>query len=499
MANVYVRSGAAGAGTGADWTNAYTTLAAALTAKAAGDIFWVSEDHAETQASAMTLLSPGTVANQCFIYCVDHAGTVPPVSADLRTTATISTTGNNAQTITGVAYYYGIIFNGGTSGTGGTFIASTAGNSIKFENCSIRKGSTSAALITIGPTTGSALVLLKNTTFQFAAATSNISIRSCMLKWSATASAILGTVPTTLFAPSTGGGGATVTLDGVDLSVLGSGNTIVGAGNASQNYVLKDCKLGASVVVATPPTNPAGADTYLARCDSAGTNYRTEKYTYEGSQVTETVVIRTGGAAIGTVGLSTKIVTTANSNWTSPYRALLDSAWNAVTASNVGVTIEGVWNSASLPNNDQIWFDVGYLGASGNPLASFANGSKADNLASGSALTASTQAWDSLVTARANSTAYSLGDIRKVASNSGRIFFCTTAGTSAGSEPAGYATAVDGGSVTDNTAVFRAATRFKQTVTLSSPQPAQVGSLYVYVKAALATSTFYIDPAIALS
>jgi hypothetical protein len=63
MANVYVYSGAAGAGTGADWTNAYTTLTAALAAKAAGDDFWVAHDHAETQASALTLTSPGTPAS----------------------------------------------------------------------------------------------------------------------------------------------------------------------------------------------------------------------------------------------------------------------------------------------------------------------------------------------------------------------------------------------------------------------------------------------------
>ena len=33
-------------GDGSSWTNAYTTLAAACTAKAAGDVFWVADDHA---------------------------------------------------------------------------------------------------------------------------------------------------------------------------------------------------------------------------------------------------------------------------------------------------------------------------------------------------------------------------------------------------------------------------------------------------------------------
>jgi len=60
--------------------------------------------------------------------------------------------------------------------------------------------------------------------------------------------------------------------------------------------------------------------------------------------------------------------------------------------------------------------------------------------------------------ARINSTAYALGYQITVASNPGFMFYCTTAGTSAGSEPAGYATAINAGTVTDGTAVFTAET-----------------------------------------
>lgn len=58
--------------------------------------------------------------------------------------------------------------------------------------------------------------------------------------------------------------------------------------------------------------------------------------------------------------------------------------------------------------------------------------------------------------ARVNSTAVALGYGCAVATNIGLDFICTTAGTTAGSEPAGYATAVNGGTVTDGTAVFTA-------------------------------------------
>src|SRR5690349_22531992 len=100
MANVYVYSGAGGAGTGADWANAYTTLGAATAAKAAGDVFWIADDHAETAAAAKTITFPGTAGNPNFAYCaLRTGGSVPPVSADLRTTGTITTTGNNAITV----------------------------------------------------------------------------------------------------------------------------------------------------------------------------------------------------------------------------------------------------------------------------------------------------------------------------------------------------------------------------------------------------------------
>jgi hypothetical protein len=174
--------------------------------------------------------------------------------------------------------------------------------------------------------------------------------------------------------------------------------------------------------------------------------------------------------------------------------------WNTVLSTNRVVTLYGVWNSASLPNNDQIWIEARYLGSALTPMGSFATETKANNLAAGTALTAdSVSKWDSGLTARANTTAYVVGNTISVADNSGRVFFCTTSGTSAGSEPAGFASAVDGGSVTDGTAVFRAGTRFSLTVTLSSPQPAITGYIYIYVYAALASSTFWIDPKVALA
>jgi hypothetical protein len=372
-----------------------------------------------------------------------------------------------------------------------------------LEACALKVPATGAnSSISIGTVTTNRAeyVTLKNTTVEFGGTGGTITVSGVRFRWENTASAIAGaTLPTTLFDDGSSANSGEVVLEGVDLSALGSGKTLVALLRSPKKFIFKDCKLGAAVTVAATPAGMQTTETYVLNCDSGATNYRNEKYSYMGTQTVSTTIIRTGGSSDGTTGVSWSLTTTANSKWIVPFEALPIAEWNSTTAADVTATIEGVWNAAALPNNDDFWFDAEYLGASTSPLGSFKTGSKASNLATGAALTASTEAWDSQVAARANSTAYSVGDVRKVATNAGRIFFCTAAGTSAGSEPAGYATAVDGGSVTDGGATFRAAVRFKLTVTLTSPQPAQIGAVYAYCKAAKASSTFYIDPKITLA
>lgn len=439
MANVYVRSGAAGAGTGADWANAFTTLAAAAAAKAAGDIFWVSEDQAETQASAMTITFPGTIANPNFVYCVNHGGSVPPVSADLRTTATVTTTGTSNLTINGSVYCYGVAFSCGT-GIGNSSMFLNGGSAQIYEACGFALAGTSASAI-LYTTSGAAgeYTLWKNCTVQFGATGQVLGVRGRFV-WKGTSSAILGaTLPTNLL-QGIAGYAAHITVEGVDLSALGSGKTLwtVSGATNCQCY-FKDCKLGASVAVAAAP-NSLGQAVFLVRCDSGATNYRSEAYLYNGTETTETTIVRTGGASDGTTAQSRKIATTANSKWVRPFEALPVRIWNDGVSRNVTVTLSGTWNQGAVPNNDDIWLEVEYLGSSSSPQGSFANNTKSDNLAASAALPAdAVSVWGG-------------------------------GGSGAGWSP------------------------FTLTVTLNSPQPLQRGYIYLYVKAAKASSTFYIDP-----
>jgi hypothetical protein len=435
MANVYVDSTAGGAATGADWANAYLTLAAAFAAKAAGDDFWVAHDHAESTAGAVALTSPGTIASPCRVICVDSAGTVPPVSADLRTTASISTTGTNNIVFGGIAYYEGITFNTGSGAVTTNISVTTASSRLKFKNCKFVVTSTGAAsTIVIGSNSAGAYYeqSWENCTVKFAATGQSINLSGGRFHWRNTASAIdaAGSIPTTLFTSSSSRSVDAV-LDGVDLSDTGSGKTLVGALATATRVEIRNCEIDAAVTKVTQQT-AASAEVLFTRIAGTGIAYIEERHAYEGAQTDETTIVRTGGATDGTTPKARKIATTANAKYTFPFEATPIMLWNTTTGSNITVTLYGIWGGGAVPNNDDIWLEVQYLGSASNPQASFDINTKADVLATGSALDSDASSWG-----------------------------------------------------------VGSTTAFKMTATF---QPELAGPIALYVKAAAASSTFYIDP-----
>ena len=476
----------------------------ANTWSAGGDTIFVGDDHAETQSSSLTLTSPGTSSTPSLVYCVDHT-VAPPGGGNLKTSATITTTGASSMTHAGSVYYYGITFSAGSGANSSNLLTGNDSSSYnRYEACALRLGTTQTNTIRLGPgAVTSSAVDLVNTTMQFAATGQGIILWGCVATWRNTASAITGaTLPTNLFQSTQTAG--SFLIEGVDLSALGSNVLFSILGNVAASFYFVNCKLGSGYLIGAGGvfSGSQGLFVDIVTSDSSGTNYNQSRVRTSGALFAETTIIRTGGASDGTTGLSWRLLTTSNSFWTRPFECFPISVWNTLTAANRTVTLYGIWlGQAALPNNDDIWIEVAYFGASGSPLASFGNDSKANGLTANAALTAdSTSAWDSLVAARQNSHAYSVGNVIKVASNAGRIFYCTVGGgNSASSEPAGYASAVDGGAVTDGGVTFRAGVRFSMAVTLSAPQPQLVGYLRAIVKVAKVSTTFYVDPAPVLS
>lgn len=487
----------------ASWKAPQARLQNVITANwaKAGAVVFVGDDHAETQATALTLNGPGTYALPVQAYCVDHTVSVPPGSANLKTTASITCSGVGVGLTTGAYWCFnGIQFNSAATAGQGILPGSAGNIAQRFDNCQLNLTASSGTnVLQFSGSSGLAQFDLSNTSVSFGAVGQSIKILQARLNWRNTPSAIGGSaVPTNLFAANT------VTceafIEGVDLSAVNT--TLVAASQASpSHYLLKNCKLNASVTISGAQSG-GGALVDVINTDSAGTTYQQQRYYSSGSLVPSTTIARTGGASDGVTPISWNITTTANASWFFPFYSFAIAIWNTLLSTNRGVTAYGIWNSASLPNNDQIWLEAEYQGASGSPIGSLATQTKANGLAAGTALTAdSTSTWSSAATARANSTVYTTGQSISVpgASGGGGLFFCTGGGTTAASQPGGYASAVDGGSITDGTATFRAGRRFVLTVTLSGPQPALTGFIYGTVKVGAPSITVYVDPVLTLS
>lgn len=401
MADIYLSSvDGSDASDGLSWANAKATLVAALTAAGAGGRVFVDHAHAETQASVMTLLSPGTAASPVQVLCVDRTGDPEPPTA-LATTATVTTTANNAITFSsGFTYVYGIIFSAG-SGAVNSILQFPSGDPCLWilESCSLRGNGTASFSIIVGSSGNmdEQTVELVNTTHSANNAGGGvISVRVGKFIWRDTPSAIIGDVPATLFSgvPNTHG---VAYIHGVDLSAMGSGDSLVNGALANKSYFrFENCKLGSSVAIITGSIpSQSGVEVTVVNCDSADTNYRYHRATYQGTIDHETTIIRTGGASDGTTGISRKMVSSANAKLYSPL--VLDgiAVWNEDTGSAITATIEVVTDNVTLTDKEA-WLEVEYLGTSGFPLSLTATDRASANnahLGSGTNQTSSSETW----------------------------------------------------------------------------------------------------------
>ena len=402
---------------------------------AAGDVFYLATEHAETRATQLTLTNPGTLAAPCPVYSVTKT-TVPPASANIAVGASLSTTSTGNLLLSGI--YDSVTFSAGSGSSGASIYPTVSVNTYhRFDNCLFTINNTGTGAEIFLDYNTFATFVYNNCTFTLGSSTAQ-ALRSTGGRnqvYINGGSVVFGAnVPTVLFDDVP----FMLFVEGLDLSGLGSGKTIIDGATNKGSAIFKNCKLGASVTKASSPSGLNARKTFI-NCDSSGTNYIHESYDYSGTQIVETTIVRTGGASDGTTAIAWKITTTSKSTWLIPYKSIPIAIWNDTTASNVTVTVYGIWGGGAVPTNDDIWLELDYFGTSGNPGATLVTTTKANNLASGVALTSDTSTW--------------------------------------------------GGSTT----------KFKIAATFSAPQPQHKGPIYITVCAALASSTFYIDPKPVLS
>lgn len=473
-------------------------ITAATWGDADGQIYYLGSDHAEVKTtSGGQMTSRGTTASPAQILSVNRAGSMPPVAADLQAGAVLENTGNSNMDINGWwGRVYGVTFKVGT--TNGN-IRPTATGDKYFDNCTFWLNTSAASASFFWSNVANVgRWRFKSCKFRFGNASQRINNSgSCLTEYIDCSIDGAGTAPSAVFAG--GGNGSMTHCTGCDWSLATTNLTNIGSGvNHGESWLFEGCKVNASLTDLfsfTGSTAEGVVYAYAERCDNGVKNWQQHLKTFTGQMDAVSNVQRANGAqAPDAQHFSWKVVTNVNANY-GPGRINTPRmlSYNAVTAANIVVTLFGIANTPAMPTDIECFITIDYPGSASSNLFTHYS-SFGDTISGGAALTADTSVWSDGATARVNSTAYALGDVISVGSNPNRIFFCTTAGTSANPEPAGYASAVDGGSVTDGTAVFRAGWRFKITKTLSTPQPQLVGNIIVQAGIGKASSTIYIDP-----
>ena len=395
MANIYANSvDGNNADSGATWALAKADLTGAAAIDAAGDTIWVSDNHAESTAGAVTLNFAGTLASPMRLLCGDDSAE-PPTA--LATTATVTTTAASNLIISAAGLYvYGISW---VSSAMLILCGSTTDSTQTYESCkfSLTATGSSGVLYTASANNNTYCIRLINCTFKFGSATNspitfrgNVQVRGGSFDGATATPSTNG-----VFALDTDRTAGSAVVDGFDFSVLGSTVNLVrgSSSKSSGKIIFRNCKLPASwsgsLMTATPAA--PGQRYEMWNCDSTDTNYRIWIEEYSGSIKQSSAIYKDSFA--GGTKHSYIFASTANAEY--PLILLQGPEFfadNATTGSSVTATVEIVTDNVTL-KDDECWLEVMYMGTSGVPLGTWITDCKADVLATAANQTTSTESW----------------------------------------------------------------------------------------------------------
>lgn len=381
MADIFVDSAATGAGTGANWANAYTTLGAALAVATNADTIYVSNTHNASTTLAKTLTCPTSPGLRILV--VVPSGTSG--NSGLATGAIEAIgAGTYALIINGYAYIYGMSFYGSTNNAQGAVIrladANPASAGLYFDTCVFQSRSATTAATTgflIGSPRASNssdnIVSFKDTTFKFGSTGQSFHLGNGRLFFQNMSFDTTGSAPTTLLQGRPGAGSCVI--EASDLSGESWSNLVGVAWTSTYDILLRNCKLPSGTALTTGTySGPGGVVIRMENCDSGDTQYNVALGSYSGTTVDESTIVRTGGGAT-----SLRMDTSANTKF--PYLTLTveGARYNSVVGTAQTLTIEFIHDTSSASGqgsgtsfaytNAELWVELQYQGTSGFPLA----------------------------------------------------------------------------------------------------------------------------------
>jgi hypothetical protein len=521
-----------GVPTFAVWGAVHARIKAALAANwgAAGNFFYVASSHAESQGAGITWTLPaGSHTNPVKIVSTPKT-VAPPTTA--ATGATVTCTGGNfidSGTGNVSAYFYGLTIKGGSGASAVVAFGDTiAYMTMHYELCNFVLLGPSSNVeyfsMDTNPNTDGGVKSYRftNCTWVMNGNTGSgfYSQNSQNASWNIVGGSISNSGGTAAIAnlfgalSSRSAPQSNLTLRSVDMTALFSGTGLFSGSSSNCTITFINCGLPANYVWTTGfSTDSPGAQMFLLRSDSSGTNYNMKKVDNYGNMLVDTELVRSGGANDNGTPISWKFVTN-NSQFLSQWpegafaiRADPLFTWNSATGQDITMSIYGIWKGAATPKNSDIDIEVQYLGSTSSPLGSRVSSNRANPITANAALsgdTASTWGQTGSNQVPAYQTAHAYGSYTDfiLAGDAvpQQVWFMSGhsgSGTS-GNSAAIFNGKADGATVTDNSGanqiVWQAMTRFVMTVTCTAPQVQSIGAMYTRIRAYLNSTNFWTDP-----
>lgn len=415
MAEYYIRSSdGSSSDNGSTWALAKASMGSgtggATANDLAGDTFYLSSSHAESNATGVTIAFAGTPANPSKCLSVSDAGSPEPPTT-VTAGASVTTTGGNSLIITGCAYLNGVTFSAGTGGNAVTLALAGTGSSFtpefqKYDNCTIRM------MVTVTESTPQYLIFGSNGAYsdkylEFINCKFKLGGSGCFIRVFGTALIDGGrfesgsaTPNGGLFTGGTTGNGSNgnLTVRNFDFSALGSSLVLVNSATYESTMTFIDCKMPAgwtgALLASGGATFGPGSRFSMYNCDDGATNYRLWIETYSGSIKSETTLVKTSGASDGTTAISWKCVTNANANEYVGVLKTDDMAiWIDSTGSSKTISVDILHDSATALTDAEIWLEIDYLGSSASPIGTPASDKRATVLTTPANQAASSATW----------------------------------------------------------------------------------------------------------